>query len=62
MKPKPDQDVSKPNAVQPLFSGALPLSVMPTPPNKESITFSEEDRKAVEEVLKRDSASQADES
>jgi hypothetical protein len=60
MKPKPDQDVSRRNAVQPLFSGELPVSVLPTPPKQEQFTFSDQDRKAVEEVLKHDADSSDD--
>jgi hypothetical protein len=54
MKPKPDQDVSRRNAVQPLFSGELPVSALPTPPKQKHFAFSDKDRKAVEEVLQRE--------
>jgi hypothetical protein len=57
MKPKPNQDVARRNAVQPLFSGELPISVLPTPPENEKFTFSEVDREAVKEVLKREADS-----
>jgi hypothetical protein len=62
MKPKPDQDVSRRNAVRPLFSGELPISVLPTPPKEKEFAFSDTDRDAVKEVLKRESAAADDES
>jgi hypothetical protein len=54
--------VSRRNAVQPLFSGELPVSTLPTPPKEEQFTFSEKDREAVEQVLKREAAAADDES
>jgi hypothetical protein len=48
--------------VQPLFSGELPVSALPTPPKEDQFAFSEKDREAVEEVLKRDAAAADDES
>lgn len=53
MKPKPGQDVSRPHAVKPLFSGELPISALPTPPKEKQFAFSDEDRAAIEEVLKQ---------
>lgn len=56
MKPKPHQDVARPNAVSPIFSGSLPVSALSvkTDAQRELFDFADADREAVEAILNQD--------
>lgn len=56
MKPKPHQDVARPNAVSPVYSGGLSVSALSakTKEQRELFDFADADRKAVEATLKQD--------
>jgi hypothetical protein len=56
MKPKPDQDVARSNAVSPVFSGGRPVSALSAKTEEERDLFDIEDAdiKAVEAVVDQD--------
>lgn len=56
MEPKPDQDVAKPNAVSPRFSGSPAVPALTAPPRREHTSSEavDQDLKAVAKVLEAD--------